>query len=132
MVVDRLAVKPSTKQRLTDSVETALGLAGGVLAVDFVDLPADDPGRERRYSEKLACPNEHDISIEELEPRQFSFNGPWGACPACSGLGTTSEVDVELIVPDEGKSLAEGAVSCWTSVYVAGYFQTLFKALADT
>ena len=132
VVVDRLAVKPSTKQRLTDSVETALGLAGGVLAVDFVDLPADDPGRERRYSEKLACPNEHDISIEELEPRQFSFNGPWGACPACSGLGTTSEVDVELIVPDEGKSLAEGAVSCWTSVYVAGYFQTLFKALADT
>jgi excinuclease ABC subunit A len=132
VVVDRLSAKPSSKQRLTDSVETALGLAGGVLAVDFVDLPADDPGRERRYSEKLACPNEHDISIEELEPRQFSFNGPWGACPACSGLGTTSEVDVELIVPDEGKSLADGAVSCWTSVYVAGYFQTLFKALAET
>jgi len=131
VVVDRLSAKASAKRRLTDSVETALGLASGVLAVDFVDLPANDPGRERRYSEKLACPNEHDISIEELEPRQFSFNGPWGACPACSGLGTTSEVDVELIVPDIGKSLADGAVSCWTSVYVSGYFQTLFKALAD-
>ncbi|MFT3861661.1 excinuclease ABC subunit UvrA [Micropruina sp.] len=131
VVVDRLAAKPSAKQRLTDSVETALGLAGGVLAVDFVDLPASDPARERRYSEKLACPNEHDISIEELEPRQFSFNGPWGACPACSGLGTTSEVDVELIVPDVNKSLTDGAVSCWTSVYVSGYFQTLFKALAE-
>ena len=132
VVVDRLAVKASAKQRLTDSVETALGLAGGVVAIDFVDRPADSPDRERRYSEKLACPNEHDIAIEELEPRQFSFNGPWGACPACSGLGTTSEVDVELIVPDTGKSLSEGAVSCWTSVYVSGYFQTLFKALAET
>ena len=132
VVVDRLAVKASAKQRLTDSVETALGLAAGVVAIDFVDRPADSPERERRYSEKLACPNEHDIAIEELEPRQFSFNGPWGACPACSGLGTTSEVDVELIVPDTGKSLADGAVSCWTSVYVAGYFQTLFKALAET
>ncbi|MFT4218478.1 MAG: excinuclease ABC subunit UvrA [Micropruina sp.] len=132
VVVDRLAVKASAKQRLTDSVETALGLAAGVVAIDFVDRPADAPDRERRYSEKLACPNEHDIAIEELEPRQFSFNGPWGACPACSGLGTTSEVDVELIVPDTSKSLAEGAISCWTSVYVAGYFQTLFKALAET
>jgi excinuclease ABC subunit A len=132
VVVDRLAVKASAKQRLTDSVETALGLAGGVIAIDFVDRPADAPDRERRYSERLACPNEHDIAIEELEPRQFSFNGPWGACPACSGLGTTSEVDVELIVPDTGKSLADGAVSCWTSVYVSGYFQTLFKALAET
>ncbi len=132
VVVDRLAVKASAKQRLTDSVETALGLAGGVVAIDFVDRPAGAPDRERRYSEKLACPNEHDIAIEELEPRQFSFNGPWGACPACSGLGTTSEVDVELIVPDTGKSLADGAVSCWTSVYVSGYFQTLFKALAET
>ncbi|MBP8918528.1 MAG: excinuclease ABC subunit UvrA [Micropruina sp.] len=131
VVVDRLAVKPSAKQRLTDSVETALGLAGGVVSVDFVDRPLSDPDRERRYSERLACPNEHDIAIEELEPRQFSFNGPWGACPACSGLGTTSEVDVELIVPDTGKSLSDGAVSCWTSVYVAGYFQTLFKALAE-
>ena len=132
VIVDRLAAKESIQRRLTDSVETALGLAGGVVAIDFVDKAADDPGRERRYSEKLACPNEHDIAIEELEPRQFSFNGPWGACPACSGLGTTMEVDPELVVPDDSKSLSEGAISPWTSVYVAGYFQTLFNALAET
>ncbi len=131
VIVDRLAAKPSIKQRLTDSVETALGLAGGVVAVDFVDLAEDDPKRERRYSERLACPNEHDISIEELEPRQFSFNGPWGACPACSGLGTRMEVDVDLVVPDTGKSLADGAISMWQTPYLAGYFQNLFVALAE-
>ncbi|MGC3993831.1 MAG: excinuclease ABC subunit UvrA [Propionicimonas sp.] len=131
VIVDRLANKPSIKQRLTDSVETALGLAGGVVSIDFVDLPEDDPGRERRYSEKLACPNDHDISVEELEPRQFSFNGPWGACPACSGLGTRMEVDVELVVPDTGKSLADGAIGMWQTPYLAGYFQNLFAALAE-
>jgi len=92
VVVDRLAVKPNVKRRLTDSVETALGLAQGVVSVDFVDLDPADAGRERRYSEKMACPNEHDVAIDELEPRQFSFNGPWGACPECSGLGTKMEV----------------------------------------
>ncbi len=131
VIVDRLAAKPSMKQRLTDSVETALGLAGGVVSVDFVDLPEDDPRRERRYSEKLACPNEHDISVEELEPRQFSFNGPWGACPACSGLGTRMEVDVDLVVPDTGRSLADGAIAMWQTPYLAGYFQNLFAALAE-
>jgi excinuclease ABC subunit A len=131
VIVDRLSAKPSIKQRLTDSVETALGLAGGVVSVDFVDLPENDPNRERRYSEHLACPNDHDISVEELEPRQFSFNGPWGACPACSGLGTRMEVDVDLVVPDPGKSLADGAISMWQTPYLAGYFQNLFAALAE-
>ncbi len=131
VIVDRLAVKPTIKQRLTDSVETALGLAGGVVSVDFVDLPDDDPKRERRYSERLACPNEHDISVEELEPRQFSFNGPWGACPACSGLGTRMEVDVDLVVPDPRRSLADGAIAMWQTPYLAGYFQNLFVALAE-
>ena len=131
VIVDRLAAKPSIKRRLTDSVETALGLAGGVVAVDFVDLPEDDPRRERRYSEKLACPNEHDISVEELEPRQFSFNGPWGACPACSGLGTRMEVDVDLVVPDPSRSLSDGAIAMWQTPYLAGYFQNLFVALAE-
>ena len=131
VIVDRLAVKPSVKRRLTDSVETALGLAGGVVSVDFVDRDPDDPERERRYSERLACPNDHDISIEELEPRQFSFNGPWGACPACSGIGTRMEVDVDLVVPDTGRSLADGAISIWTTPYVAGFFQNIFAALAE-
>ncbi|HEY8661998.1 MAG TPA: excinuclease ABC subunit A, partial [Propionibacteriaceae bacterium] len=87
VIIDRLAVKATVKQRLTDSVETALRLAQGIVSIDFVDEPETSQNRERRYSEKLACPNNHDIAIEELEPRQFSFNGPWGACPVCSGLG---------------------------------------------
>lgn len=130
VVVDRLVVRPTVYQRLTDSVETALKLASGVVAVEFVDAPPGSPERERRYSEKLACPNEHDISIEELEPRQFSFNAPWGACPVCSGLGTDLEVDVDLVVPDRSKSLSENPIAPWSSVYVSGYFQTLFKTLA--
>ena len=131
VVIDRLAVKASIKRRLTDSIETALQLASGVVSIDFVDLPESDPGRERRYSEKLACPNAHDISIEELEPRQFSFNAPWGACPECSGIGTKREVDPDLLVPDRTKSLAENAITSWSSVYVSGYFQQLFAALAE-
>ena len=100
MVVDRLAAKPSSKRRLTDSVETALQLAGGLVVFDFVDLPAKDPGREQKFSEKMACPNDHPIDTDELEPRSFSFNSPFGACPACHGLGTRMEVDPELVVPD--------------------------------
>jgi excinuclease ABC subunit A len=131
VIVDRLVVKPSVKRRLTDSVETALKLAGGVLTIDFVDLDAKDPKRERGFSERLACPNGHDVAIEELEPRQFSFNAPWGACPACSGLGTRMEVDADLVVPDTSKSLAAGAISIWTTPYVAGFFQNIFQALAE-
>ena len=132
VIIDRLAVKATVKQRLTDSVETALRLAQGVVSVDFVDEPEGSQTRERRYSEKLACPNNHDIAIEELEPRQFSFNGPWGACPVCSGLGTMLEVDPELVVPDASMSLAENAVSVWSSPTVAGYFQNLLAGLAET
>ena len=130
VIVDRLVVKPSSKQRLTDSVETALGLAHGVVSIDFVDLDAKNPGRERRYSEKMACPNDHDIAIEELEPRQFSFNGPWGACPVCSGIGTRMEVDPDLVVPDDEKTLAEGAIAPWASTQVADYFLRLIESLA--
>ncbi len=131
VIVDRLAAKASMKQRLTDSVETALRLASGVLTVDFVDRDQHDPQRERGFSERLACPNGHDVAIEELEPRQFSFNAPWGACPSCSGLGTRMEVDADLVVPDIGKSLAEGAIAIWTTPYVAGFFQNIFVALGE-
>ncbi|MGO4956398.1 excinuclease ABC subunit UvrA [Luteococcus sp. Sow4_B9] len=131
VVVDRAAVKPTAKQRITDSVETALRLAQGVVGIDFVDLDEQDPGRERRYSEKMACPNQHDISIEELEPRQFSFNGPWGACPACTGLGTTHEVDADLVVPDRGKSLADGAIAPWATAHVASHYEHVFQSLAE-
>ncbi|NOL40635.1 excinuclease ABC subunit UvrA [Kribbella sandramycini] len=130
VVVDRLAVKSSAKQRLTDSVETALGLASGLVVLDFVDLDAKDPGRERRFSEKLACPNDHPLQIDELEPRSFSFNSPYGACPVCSGLGTRMEVDPELLVPDPEKSLDEGAIQPWSGANVSQYFERLLAALA--
>ncbi|MDT4913601.1 MAG: excinuclease subunit, partial [Pseudonocardiales bacterium] len=130
-VVDRLSAKPSSKQRITDSVETGLGLAGGVVILDFVDLPDDDPHRERRYSERLACPNDHPLAIDELEPRSFSFNSPFGACPVCTGLGTRQEVDPELVVPDPESSLADGAIAPWASGQTSEYFLRLLQGVAD-
>jgi excinuclease ABC subunit A len=131
VIVDRLAVKDTARRRLTDSVETALGLAGGVVILDFVDLPENDPHRERMYSEHLACLYD-DLSFDELEPRSFSFNSPWGACPDCTGLGTRMEVDPELIVPDPAKSLEEGAIAPWAGGHVSDYFDRLIEALAET
>lgn len=131
VVVDRLAVKESSKRRLTDSVETALGLAGGLVLVDFVDLDAGDPGRELKFSEKMACPNDHPIDTDDLEPRSFSFNSPFGACPACHGLGTRMEVDPELVVPDPEATLGEGAIQPWSHASVADYFLRLMGALGD-
>ncbi len=130
-VVDRLAVQPSSKQRITDSVETALGLAGGVVILDFVDLAETDEHRERRYSERLACPNDHPLAIDELEPRSFSFNSPFGACPVCSGLGTRKEVDPELVVPDPDLSLSEGAIAPWAGGQTSEYFLRLLDGLGD-
>ncbi|MDQ1584999.1 MAG: excinuclease subunit, partial [Actinomycetota bacterium] len=131
VVVDRLAVKESAKQRLTDSVETALKLAGGLIVLDFVDLPDKDPQRERRFSERLACPNDHPLAMEELEPRSFSFNSPYGACPECTGIGTRLEVDPDLIVPNDELSLEEGAVAPWAAGSSSDYFTRLLEALAD-
>ncbi len=130
VVVDRLTVKDSAKRRLTDSVETALGLSGGMVVLDFVDLPEGDPERERMYSEHLYCPYD-DLSFEELEPRSFSFNSPFGACPECTGIGTRMEVDPELIVPDPDKSLDEGAIHPWSHGHTKDYFDRLVGALAD-
>ncbi|WP_372734433.1 excinuclease ABC subunit UvrA [Nocardioides sp.] len=131
VVVDRLAVKASSKRRLTDSVETALGLAAGLITFDFVDLAPKDPHRELRFSEKMSCPNDHVIDTDELEPRSFSFNSPFGACPECAGLGTRMEVDPELVVPDPGATLGEGAISPWSMAHVADYFLRLMGALGD-
>ncbi|WP_316527123.1 excinuclease ABC subunit UvrA [Kitasatospora brasiliensis] len=130
VVIDRLTVKDSAKRRLTDSVETALRLAGGMVVLDFVDLPEDDPERERMYSEHLYCPYD-DVSFEELEPRSFSFNSPFGACPDCSGLGNRMEVDPELVVPDPERSLDEGAIHPWSAGHAKEYFQRLIDALAE-
>jgi excinuclease ABC subunit A len=131
VVVDRLAVKGSAKRRLTDSVETALNLAGGLVLLDFVDLDAKDPDRELRFSEKMSCPNEHTIDTDELEPRSFSFNSPFGACPECHGLGTRMEVDPELVVPNPQATLGEGAIQPWSQAHVADYFLRLMGALGD-
>src|SRR4051794_34753971 len=131
VVVDRLAAKGSAKRRLTDSVETALNLAGGLVLLDFVDLDESDPHREQKFSERMACPNDHPIDTDELEPRSFSFNSPFGACPECHGLGTRMEVDPELVVTDPSATLAEGVVSPWSGAHVADFFQRLLGALGD-
>ena len=130
VIVDRLQVRESARRRLTDSVETALGLSGGVVVLEFVDRPADDPDRERMYSEHLACLYD-DLSFEELEPRSFSFNSPWGACPECTGLGTKMEVDPELVISDPELSLAQGAIGVWGSGHTSDYFVRLMEALGN-
>lgn len=131
VVVDRLRVKDSAQQRLTESVETALTLADGLVLIDYVDLPADDPDRIRRFSERLACPNDHVLAVDDLEPRAFSFNAPFGACPECHGIGTKMEVDPELVVPDPSRSLAEGAISPWAHGHMSDYYLRLLDALGD-
>ena len=130
VVVDRLTVNKESRRRLTDSVETALGLGHGYVVLDFVDRKESDVERERIYSEHLACPKDG-LSFEELEPRSFSFNSPFGACPECSGLGTTREVDIELVVPDVDRSLSDGAIAPWSRGTVSGYFSRLLEAIAD-
>jgi excinuclease ABC subunit A len=131
VVVDRLAAKASAKRRLTDSVETALGLASGLVVFDLVDLDAADPHKELKFSERMACPNEHPIETDDLEPRSFSFNSPFGACPECHGLGTRMEVDPELVVADPSATLGEGVVQPWSGAHVADYFLRLLGALGD-
>ena len=131
VVVDRLTVRPGNKRRLTDSVETALALAGGLVLLDFVDRDESDPNRERTFSEHLACLYD-DLSFEAMEPRSFSFNSPYGACPECVGLGTRKEVDPELVIPDPERSLADGAIAPWSSGQTTEYFTRLLTGLADS
>lgn len=130
VIVDRLAVKSGSRTRLTDSVETATRLAGGVVIADFVDEAEGSPERTRRFSEKRACPNEHPLELEEIEPRSFSFNAPYGACPECAGIGTRLEIDPDLVIPDESATLAEGAIAPWT-LGSADHHQQVMSALAS-
>ena len=131
VVVDRLTVKASAKQRLTDSVETALNLADGIVVLEFVDHEPGAPHREQRFSEKLACPNGHPLAVDDLEPRSFSFNSPYGACPECVGLGIRKEVDPDLVVPDPDLTLAQGAVAPWSMGHTAEYFTRMMASLGD-
>ena len=114
VVVDRLVIKDGINQRLTDSVETALRLADGRLLIDFVDEAEDSPKRTRSFSENLACPNNHPLQIDTIEPRAFSFNSPFGACQACDGIGSRLEVDEELLIPNPELSLGESAIAPWS------------------
>jgi excinuclease ABC subunit A len=132
VVVDRLVAKSDIIGRLTDSVETALKLAGGRILIDFVDEATDAPTRTRVFSEKMSCPNEHALTLTEIEPRTFSFNAPFGACPACSGLGTKMAVDAELVIGDPDSSINQGVILPWSNQGkgVFQYFQRMLESLA--
>ncbi|NPV27251.1 MAG: excinuclease ABC subunit UvrA [Firmicutes bacterium] len=143
VVVDRLIIRPEIEKRLADSLETALKLAEGVVIVD-VQLPSPEklvageagsellvPRADRQelvFSQNFACP-ECGISLEEITPRMFSFNNPYGACPACTGLGTMMEIDPDLVIPDKSKSIAEGAIVAWnsTSMYYFSFLESVAK-----
>jgi excinuclease ABC subunit A len=123
VIVDRLVQKDGITRRLTDSLETALRLADGVALVDIVD------GQTITFSQHLACDG-CGLSFDELQPRNFSFNSPYGACQACNGLGTRFQVDWRLAVPDDEKSLAEGAIAPWAGRHRASYYQRVLEAVA--
>ncbi|WP_305850140.1 excinuclease ABC subunit UvrA [Staphylococcus hyicus] len=123
IVVDRLVVKSGIETRLADSIETVLELSEGRLVVDVID------GEQLEFSEKHACPI-CGFSIGELEPRMFSFNSPFGACPTCDGLGQKLTVDLDLVVPDKDKSLNEGAILAWEPTS-SDYYPTLLKRVCD-
>ncbi len=128
VVVDRLTAKAESKSRLTDSIETALRLASGIVLLDFVDAKGAE--KERTFSEHLAC-HDCNLSFEELEPRSFSFNSPFGACAECTGIGTKLEVDEELVIPDDNLSINDGAIAPWSSGHTSEYFLRLLEALSD-
>lgn len=126
VVVDRLIVRPNMQQRLTDSLENAMALSGGTVLADLMN------GEELLFSANYACPD-CGISIEALEPRMFSFNSPYGACPTCTGLGTLMKIDPDIVIPDRKKSLAQGAVqaSGWVGGLDDGISGMYFKGLAE-
>lgn len=125
IVVDRLVVKPSIKSRLTDSIETVSQLTGGIITVDVIG------GKEMMFSQNYSCP-EHNISIEELTPRMFSFNNPFGACEHCTGLGVFKKIDPELILPNKDLSILQGAIkaSGWNSLDESSIAMTTYRAIS--
>ena len=131
VVVDRLVSKSDIVQRLTDSVETALKLAGGRLVLDLVDLTGEDS--KRSFSEKMSCPNEHELTLTEIEPRTFSFNAPFGACSSCSGLGTKMAVEPELVIGDPSASINEGVLLPWSTPGkgLYGFFTRILTSLSE-
>ena len=117
-------MKEDLRLRLTQSVETAIALAEGLVTIDLVET-----GESRTYSERFACP-EHGVSLPELQPRIFSFNSPHGACPRCTGLGAQQEIDPDLLVPDPALSIAEGALVPW-AVGNSSFYESVIQAIAE-
>ncbi len=125
IIVDRLVIKEGIKSRLTDSVETAGSLTGGLIYIDIID------GEELHFSQSYACP-EHGVSIEELVPRMFSFNNPYGACPKCTGIGSSLRIDPDLILPNPDLSITGGAIKAFGWNYTEGSIAAMyFDALAE-
>ncbi|WP_296646378.1 excinuclease ABC subunit UvrA [Romboutsia sp. 13368] len=126
VVVDRIIIKDGIESRLTDSIETAVKLSDGLVIAQIID------GEEILYSTKFACP-EHGIGIEELSPRMFSFNAPFGACETCNGLGESKEVDPDLVIPNKELSIKQGAIAAWGSVGVNDdtYYSKMVQSLAE-
>jgi excinuclease ABC subunit A len=125
VVVDRLVMRDDLRLRLTQSIETAAGLAEGLVAVDLVDS-----GEQLLFSENFACPD-HGVSLPELQPRIFSFNAPHGACPRCTGLGSQQEIDPDLLVPDPSLSIDDGALVPWSVGGSSGFYEAVIQAIAD-
>jgi excinuclease ABC subunit A len=123
VVVDRLVMRPDLRTRLSQSIETAAGLAEGLVIVSVID------GEDMLFSENFACP-EHGVSLPELQPRIFSFNSPHGACPRCTGLGSQQEIDPDLLVPDPSLSINDGALVPWT-VGNSSFYESVIQAVAD-
>ncbi|WP_300766668.1 excinuclease ABC subunit UvrA [uncultured Bifidobacterium sp.] len=131
VVVDRLVIRPGIRQRLTDSVETALRLSNGLMVADLVDLDIHDTARRRPFSEHRSCPQGHPLELDEIEPRTFSFNAPYGSCPECTGIGYKLEIDPELVIPDLSKTLNEGAIEPWGIGKGTGeYYRHVLEGLA--
>ncbi|MRG58515.1 excinuclease ABC subunit UvrA [Agromyces sp. CFH 90414] len=130
VVIDRLVASADILGRLTDSLETALRLTDGLVQINYVDREGDDAWQT--FSEKLSCPNQHPIQLSEIEPRTFSFNAPFGACPECSGLGTRMSVDEELLLGDPSLSISEGVILPWTSQgkSLYNYYEKLLDGLS--
>ena len=132
VVVDRLVVKDGVRQRLTDSVETALHLANGSIVIDYVDEEEGSAARRQPFSEHCCCPNGHTLELDEIEPRTFSFNAPYGACPVCTGLGFKLEIDPELVIADPDKSLNEGVIEPWSNTKMTSqYYRHVLEGLAE-
>src|SRR5919109_2777398 len=124
VVVDRLVMRADLRLRLTQSIETAAALADGLVVISVVD------GADQLFSQNFACPD-HGVSLPELQPRIFSFNAPHGACPRCTGLGSQQEIDPDLLVPDPGLSIDDGALVPWSVGGSSGFYEAVIQAIAD-